>query len=93
MGVSARLLLCQMKAASPSGVLQTSACLIFQKLSIYVVVVRTECAHRMKKCIKCQVTITKKIRQGKRKNSTHPFLFFLYEKLRPHLTIIRQGLN
>lgn len=23
-----------------------------------------ECAHRMKKCIKCQVTITKKIRQG-----------------------------
>lgn len=24
-----------------------------------------ECAHRMKKCIKCQVTITKKIRQGR----------------------------
>lgn len=31
-----------------------------------LVLVQTECAHRMKKCIKCQVTITKKIRQGKK---------------------------
>lgn len=39
-----------------------------QTLSFGVVLVQTECAHRMKKCIKCQVTITKKIRQGKSKN-------------------------
>lgn len=47
----------------------------FNNLSIYVVFVQTECAHRMKKCIKCQVTITKKIRQGKRKNIWHLFLW------------------
>ncbi|XP_034052266.1 E3 ubiquitin-protein ligase MIB2 isoform X2 [Gymnodraco acuticeps] len=47
-----------------------SECLICSELSLLVLfcpcqhsVACEECAHRMKKCIKCQVTITKKIRQ------------------------------
>uniref|UniRef100_A0A4W5KIA0 E3 ubiquitin-protein ligase MIB2 n=1 Tax=Hucho hucho TaxID=62062 RepID=A0A4W5KIA0_9TELE len=47
-----------------------SECLICSELALLVVfcpcqhiVACEECAHRMKKCIKCQVTITKKIRQ------------------------------
>ncbi|XP_037540457.1 E3 ubiquitin-protein ligase MIB2 [Nematolebias whitei] len=55
-------------------VLPTSAgpseCLICSELALLVLfcpcqhsVACEECAHRMKKCIKCQVTITKKIRQ------------------------------
>lgn len=38
----------------------------------------------MKKCIKCQVTITKKIRQGKRKNSMYLFLCCLYDNIFDH---------
>uniref|UniRef100_A0A669BPN2 E3 ubiquitin-protein ligase MIB2 n=1 Tax=Oreochromis niloticus TaxID=8128 RepID=A0A669BPN2_ORENI len=47
-----------------------SECLICSELALLVLfcpcqhsVACEECAHRMKKCIKCQVTITKKIRQ------------------------------
>ncbi|KAM9505804.1 E3 ubiquitin-protein ligase MIB2-like isoform 5-T6 [Salvelinus alpinus] len=47
-----------------------SECLICSELALLVlfcpcqhIVACEECAHRMKKCIKCQVTITKKIRQ------------------------------
>ncbi|CAG01730.1 unnamed protein product, partial [Tetraodon nigroviridis] len=47
-----------------------SECLICSELALLVLfcpcqhsVACQECAHRMKKCIKCQVTITKKIRQ------------------------------
>uniref|UniRef100_A0A8C7H7A1 E3 ubiquitin-protein ligase MIB2 n=1 Tax=Oncorhynchus kisutch TaxID=8019 RepID=A0A8C7H7A1_ONCKI len=47
-----------------------SECLICSELTLLVLfcpcqhsVACEECAHRMKKCIKCQVTITKKIRQ------------------------------
>uniref|UniRef100_A0A3B5KZ20 E3 ubiquitin-protein ligase MIB2 n=1 Tax=Xiphophorus couchianus TaxID=32473 RepID=A0A3B5KZ20_9TELE len=50
---------------TPAG---PSECLICSELALLVLFcpchfVLTECAHRMKKCIKCQVTITKKIRQ------------------------------
>uniref|UniRef100_A0A8C6L3J3 E3 ubiquitin-protein ligase MIB2 n=1 Tax=Nothobranchius furzeri TaxID=105023 RepID=A0A8C6L3J3_NOTFU len=53
---------------APAG---PSECLICSELALLVLfcpcqhsVACEECAHRMKKCIKCQVTITKKIRQG-----------------------------
>uniref|UniRef100_A0A096MEH6 E3 ubiquitin-protein ligase MIB2 n=1 Tax=Poecilia formosa TaxID=48698 RepID=A0A096MEH6_POEFO len=52
---------------TPAG---PSECLICSELALLVLfcpcqhsVACEECAHRMKKCIKCQVTITKKIRQ------------------------------
>uniref|UniRef100_A0A8C6KYZ2 E3 ubiquitin-protein ligase MIB2 n=1 Tax=Nothobranchius furzeri TaxID=105023 RepID=A0A8C6KYZ2_NOTFU len=52
---------------APAG---PSECLICSELALLVLfcpcqhsVACEECAHRMKKCIKCQVTITKKIRQ------------------------------
>ncbi|XP_048096428.1 E3 ubiquitin-protein ligase MIB2 isoform X4 [Alosa alosa] len=52
-----------------------SECLICSELALLVLfspcqhsVACEECAHRMKKCIKCQVTITKKIRQGQDHN-------------------------
>uniref|UniRef100_A0A8C2CY16 E3 ubiquitin-protein ligase MIB2 n=1 Tax=Cyprinus carpio TaxID=7962 RepID=A0A8C2CY16_CYPCA len=53
-----------------------SECLICSELALLVLfspcqhsVACEECAHRMKKCIRCQVTITKKIRQGNSENS------------------------
>lgn len=52
-----------------------------------------ECAHRMKKCIKCQVTITKKIRQGKSKKSKSLLLCCVCETKIRELTKIGQDFD
>ncbi|KAF4070646.1 hypothetical protein AMELA_G00287870, partial [Ameiurus melas] len=56
-----------------------SECLICSELALLVLfspcqhsVACEECAHRMKKCIKCQVTITKKIRQDQTEVDSSP---------------------
>ncbi|XP_060914696.1 E3 ubiquitin-protein ligase MIB2 isoform X2 [Labrus mixtus] len=56
-----------------------SECLICSELALLVLfcpcqhsVACEECAHRMKKCIKCQVTITKKIRQDQTEVDVSP---------------------
>ncbi|XP_028849446.1 E3 ubiquitin-protein ligase MIB2 isoform X2 [Denticeps clupeoides] len=56
-----------------------SECLICSELALLVLfapcqhsVACEECAHRMKKCIKCQVTITKKVRQDQTEVDTSP---------------------
>ncbi|KAM9430890.1 E3 ubiquitin-protein ligase MIB2-like isoform 2-T2 [Salvelinus alpinus] len=58
-----------------------SECLICSELALLVLfcpcqhsVACEECAHRMKKCIKCQVTITKKIRQDQTEVDCSPDL-------------------
>lgn len=45
------------------------------RINTWLICAWSECAHRMKKCIKCQVTITKKIRQGE--NTTLVFLILI----------------
>ncbi|KAJ8257614.1 hypothetical protein GJAV_G00187700 [Gymnothorax javanicus] len=56
-----------------------SECLICSELALLILfnpcqhsVACEECAHRMKKCIKCQVTITKKIRQDQTEVDSSP---------------------
>ncbi|KAG7250819.1 hypothetical protein CRUP_003792, partial [Coryphaenoides rupestris] len=65
-----------------------SECLICSELALLVLfcpcqhsVACEECAHRMKKCIKCQVTITKKIRQGSRPGTENSEQHNLLEQL------------
>uniref|UniRef100_I3JH85 E3 ubiquitin-protein ligase MIB2 n=1 Tax=Oreochromis niloticus TaxID=8128 RepID=I3JH85_ORENI len=66
-----------------------SECLICSELALLVLfcpcqhsVACEECAHRMKKCIKCQVTITKKISPGTENSEQHNLLEQLQSRYR-----------
>uniref|UniRef100_A0A8C2L9G3 E3 ubiquitin-protein ligase MIB2 n=1 Tax=Cyprinus carpio TaxID=7962 RepID=A0A8C2L9G3_CYPCA len=66
-----------------------SECLICSELALLVLfspcqhsVACEECAHRMKKCIRCQVTITKKIRPSSENSEQHNLLEQLQSRYR-----------
>uniref|UniRef100_A0A8C1JI92 E3 ubiquitin-protein ligase MIB2 n=1 Tax=Cyprinus carpio TaxID=7962 RepID=A0A8C1JI92_CYPCA len=66
-----------------------SECLICSELALLVLfspcqhsVACEECAHRMKKCIRCQVTITKKIRPSSENSEKHNLLEQLQSRYR-----------